>query len=67
MSDLVLIDNKNMVISAGDSTKVIKELMSIIKNTSSIPAVSYDSNEDYTRLEFEGYYNNFTLYLKVNN
>jgi len=65
MNNLSLIDSKNIVISAGDNTKVIKELMSIIKDTKTIPEVIYDNQKICTKLEFEGYYNNFTLYLKV--
>ncbi|HHT98172.1 MAG TPA: hypothetical protein GXZ90_09810 [Clostridiales bacterium] len=64
MSDLCLVDNKNIVVSAGDNSKVIKELMNIIADTKAIPEVSYDSIKDCTKLDFEGYYNNFTLWLK---
>jgi hypothetical protein len=64
MINLCLVNNKDIVISAGDSTKVIKELMKIINEIKAIPEISYDSTKDCTKLEFEGYYNNFSLWLK---
>lgn len=64
MNNLSLTDNKK-VIAAQDNTKVIKELMKIIGDVGCIPEVIYDNEKDCTRLEFEGTYNNFNLYLYV--
>jgi hypothetical protein len=45
------------------TTEVLKELMKIISETGCVPNVTYDSGIDGVRLEFEGNYNDFNLYI----
>ena len=42
---------------------LLKELMKIISETGCVPNVTYDSGIDGVRLEFEGNYNDFNLYI----
>ena len=63
MNELSLIDNKNMVLKTG-TTNVMKELMNIISSTGCVPRVEFDGFSNLTKLEFEGMYNNFNLYIK---
>lgn len=58
---LTTINNK--VLCEDSLTLVMKELIDVIK-TNGIPTVSYDTDKQAIRFDFEGYYCNFSLYLK---
>ena len=45
------------------TTEALKELMKIISEAGCAPNVKYDSGIDGVRLEFEGTYNDFNLYI----
>ena len=61
MRDLSL-QTYSKVIKLG-TTEVLRELMKIISETGCVPNVVYDSGIDGVRLEFEGTYNDFNLYI----
>jgi len=61
MRDLSL-QTDSKVLKLG-TTEALKELMKIISETGCVPNVTYDSGIDGVRLEFEGMYNNFNLYI----
>ena len=61
MRDLSL-QTDSKVLKLG-TTEALKELMKIISETGCVPNVTYDSGIDGVRLEFEGNYNDFNLYI----
>lgn len=61
MRDLSL-QTDSKVLKLG-TTEVLKELMKIISETGCVHNVTYDSGIDGVRLEFEGNYNDFNLYI----
>lgn len=61
MRDLSL-QTDSKVLKLG-TTEALKELMKIISETGCVPNVTYDSRIDGVRLEFEGIYNDFNLYI----
>lgn len=63
MSRYTLTANNNKILCEDSMTMVMKELMNIIKDNG-VPTVSYDADKHAVKFDFEGYYCNFSLYLR---
>ena len=62
MNDLVLL-HKGDILAIGQ-TEVFKYIMDVVSSNGCVPDVTYDEIIGGTKLEFEGEYNDFTLYVK---
>jgi hypothetical protein len=58
--------NKENILLTGTFEATMQELMKIIKETG-VPEVSYNDKLDATEFRFEGYFCNFSIYLKAKN
>jgi hypothetical protein len=63
MMDYQLI-SKGKVIENDHLNIVMKKLMEIVKENC-IPEVSYNAKEDATEFRFEGYYCDFSVFLRI--
>ena len=64
MEDIYKLYNDKKTYKEDSLTQVMVELMKISREVGSVPDVYYNETEKATEFKFEGYYCDFSIYLK---